>query len=167
MSDAMSILLRDATLGLLTAFSNDSCINAIPCKAMPSHIGCQFFAKKASILCVRASMPVAAVINGGKSMVSIGSAKIIFAKSFGAKSIFFWCVSSSAIMALLPTSLPVPAVVGMVIKCGTSLVTNTSPPIKSSYLKRSSRWFILSKIARATSIAAPPPMPIIQSRCVP
>ena len=84
-------------------------------------------------------MPVAAVTAGGRSMVSSGSAKIIFASSLGEKRIFFWCVISSAIMALLPTSLPVPAVVGTVMKCGTSLVTNISPPIRSSYLNRSSR----------------------------
>ena len=47
----------------------------------------------------------------------------IFARSFGENRIFFWCVSSSAIIALRPTSLPVPLVVGTVTKYGTSSVT--------------------------------------------
>ena len=116
------------------------------------------------MLWVSASMPVAAVTAGGRSIVSTGSAKTVFASSFGEKRIFFWCVSSSAMMALRPTSLPVPAVVGMVMKWGTSPVTCTSPPMRSSYTKRSSRWFTRSTMARATSIAAPPPMPMTLSQ---
>ena len=64
--------------------------------------------------------------------MSKGSAKTILAISLGEKRIRFFFVISSDIIALLPTSLPVPEVVGTVIKWGTSLITYFSPPIKSS-----------------------------------
>ncbi len=57
-------------------------------------------------------MPVAAVIAGGRSRVSSGSANTARASSLGEKMIRFTCVTSSETTAERPTSDPVPAVVG-------------------------------------------------------
>ena len=61
-------------------------------------------------------MPVAAVIAGGRSNVSSGSANTHFANSAGEKMIFLMCVVSSETTDDLPTSDPVPAVVGSAMK---------------------------------------------------
>ena len=71
-------------------------------------------------------MPVAAVIAGGRSSVSSGSAKTAFASSAGEKMIFLMCVTSSPITDERPTSEPVPAVVGTATKWGSgSLIGRT------------------------------------------
>jgi hypothetical protein len=61
---------------------------------------------------------VAAVIAGGRSNVSSGSAKTHRARSRGEKMIFLMCVASSETTAERPTSDPVPAVVGSAMKYG-------------------------------------------------
>ena len=58
-------------------------------------------------------MPVAAVIPAGRPRVRSGSANTCTAIRRGEKMIFFTCVSSSEMTVLRPTSLPVPAVVGI------------------------------------------------------
>jgi hypothetical protein len=62
---------------------------------------------------VSASIPVAAVTAGGRPTVSAGSAKTARARSLGEKMIFLMWVVSSDTTEERPTSLPVPAVVGM------------------------------------------------------
>ena len=89
---------------------------------MPSHNGCHAGDKYDSTLCVSASMPVAAVIAGGRSIVSSGSAKTALASSAGEKMIFLMCVTSSEITDERPTSDPVPAVVGTATKYGSAAV---------------------------------------------
>jgi hypothetical protein len=61
-------------------------------------------------------MPVAAVIAGGRSTVSSGSANTALARSRGEKMIFLMCVASSEMTLERPTSDPVPAVVGTATK---------------------------------------------------
>ena len=61
---------------------------------------------------VSASMPVAAVIPGGRSSVSSGSANTALASRVGENTIFLMCVASSETTLERPTSEPVPAVVG-------------------------------------------------------
>ena len=68
------------------------------------------------MLCVNASIPVAAVIRGGRSSVSSGSANTVLASSAGEKMIFLMCVWSSEMTDERPTSDPVPAVVGNAMK---------------------------------------------------
>ncbi len=114
------------------------------------------------MLWVSASMPVAAVIDAGSSMVSSGSASTASASRWGEKMMRLTWVTSSEITALRPTSLPVPAVVGMATKCGTGPI-GRAPGISSSYSNRSPGWVAISAMALATSSAAPPPMPTIES----
>ena len=64
------------------------------------------------MLCVNASMPVAAVTATGSDSVSSGSANTCFARIAGLKTVRFRWVSFSDTTAERPTSLPVPAVVG-------------------------------------------------------
>ena len=61
-------------------------------------------------------MPVAAVTPAGRSSVSSGSAKTVLASSLGENTDFLMCVVSSEITLERPTSLPVPEVVGRVIR---------------------------------------------------
>ena len=63
-------------------------------------------------------MPVLAVTFAGKERLSSGSAKIVCGRNPGVKIIFLILVISSEITVLLPTSLPVPAVVGRATKYG-------------------------------------------------
>src|SRR3982750_307989 len=63
-------------------------------------------------------MPVAAVIAGGRSSVSSGSANTAFASNAGENTIFFTCVVSSDTTLERPTSEPVPAVGGSATKEG-------------------------------------------------
>ncbi len=114
------------------------------------------------MLWVSASMPVAAVIDAGSSMVSSGSASTASASRCGEKMIRLTWVTSSEITALRPTSLPVPAVVGMATRCGTGPM-GRAPGISSSYSNRSPGWVAMRAIALATSSAAPPPTPTIES----
>ena len=63
----------ESGVGLVTAFSSEEEINLIPSSAIPSHIGLNPLARYASILCVNASIPVAAVRDEGIPIVSCGS----------------------------------------------------------------------------------------------
>ena len=81
---------------------------------------------------VRASMPVAAVTAGGRPRVSSGSANTARASSRGEKKIFLTWVCSSEMTALRPTSLPVPAVVGMATQYGMSWSMGSAPGLSSS-----------------------------------
>ena len=65
-------------------------------------------------------MPVAAVIEGGRSSVSSGSANTAFARSAGEKITRLTWVTSSEMTDDRPTSEPVPAVVGTATKYGST-----------------------------------------------
>ena len=65
--------------------------------------------------CASASIPVAAVMNGGIVEVMAGPKMATSGKSDGAKMTVFAFVASMVTTPLRPTSLPVPAVVGMAI----------------------------------------------------
>ena len=64
------------------------------------------------MLCVSASMPVAAVTCGGRPSVNSGSANTTLARIFALKTTRFKCVSFSLTTDERPTSEPVPEVVG-------------------------------------------------------
>jgi hypothetical protein len=68
------------------------------------------------MLCVSASMPVAAVTAGGSAKVSCGSAKTARASSFALNTVRLMCVLFSATTDERPTSEPVPEVVGSATK---------------------------------------------------
>ena len=87
-------------------------ISLIPSSAMPSASGWNPGAQNASKQCTKASMPVAAVIAGGRPTVSSGSLITTPGIICGWKMIFFWWVASLTTTPARPTSEPVPAVVG-------------------------------------------------------
>ncbi len=68
------------------------------------------------MLCVSASMPVAAVIAAGRPSVSSGSANTALARILALNTVRLWCVSFSDTTDERPTSEPVPAVVGSATK---------------------------------------------------
>ena len=74
------------------------------------------------MLCVSASMPVAAVTAAGSASVNSGSAKTMRARIFGLNTVRLWWLSFSDTTAERPTSLPVPAVVGSATKYGSGCV---------------------------------------------
>ena len=111
-----------------------------PSSAMPSHSGWYSGERYDSTLCVSASMPVAAVIAGGRSSVSSGSANTHFASSAGEKMIFFMCVASSDTTAERPTSEPVPAVVGKAMKYGSARSIGRTCGWSHAYSRMSPGW---------------------------
>jgi len=72
-------------------------------------------------------------------------------------------VSEIVTTPLRPTSLPVPAVVGMAIIGGIGWVIFASPPIASSYSASGRLWLTRSRTSFATSRGAPPPSPTTTS----
>lgn len=74
----------------------------------------------ASIAWVSASMPVVAVVRGGRPTVSSGSRMAYSGMSLRSMSAYLWCVSLSVMTAAIVVSLPVPDVVGMATIGGTS-----------------------------------------------
>ena len=85
----------------------------------------------ASIACVSASMPVVAVVRGGRPTVSPGSRMAYSGMSLRSMSAYLWCVSLSVMTAAIVVSLPVPDVVGMATMGGTVLPTRMTPAISS------------------------------------
>ena len=81
--------------------------------AIASHIGWNIGQTYDSIACVIASMPVAAVSNAGSPTVSSGSSRASSGIIAGAPSTTLRPSFGTVITALRPTSLPVPAVVGI------------------------------------------------------
>ena len=104
-----------------------------------------------------ASIPVAAVMNGGKPTVSSGSRMAAFAIRCGEKITVL--VPSITSTVLRPTSLPVPAVVGTWTMGGTRAVIFASPPLASSYCASGGSWLTSRATALAMSRDAPPPTP--------
>ncbi len=98
-----------------------------PSSAMPSAGGLKAGARKVSMQCAMASIPVAAVSRGGRPSVSAGSQRA----DFGSRC-QEWKPSlrpSSRIrIAPRATSLPVPAVVGMAISGAAASVILPLPP---------------------------------------
>src|SRR5512134_1768552 len=118
------------------------------------------------MLCVSASMPVAAVTGAGSASVSSGSANTALASSFGLNTERLTCVSSSPTTAERPTSLPVPEVVGSATKCGSSCTIGRTRGWSHTYSITSPSCTAISATTLATSSAAPPPKPITASaRC--
>src|SRR3954449_356784 len=78
--------------------------------------------------CVNASMPVAAVKNGGRLTVSSGSRIALLGISHGLNTIIFRFSLCDVITDDLPTSLPVPAVVGTAMMGSYGPVMRSMPP---------------------------------------
>ena len=90
----------------------------IPSSAIPSQSGCVTGEVKDSIQWVNASSPVAAVNLAGSETVIHGSSMTKSASSLAWKMTAFVFVDCNVMTLLRPTSLPVPAVVGMAMKGG-------------------------------------------------
>ena len=76
--------------------------------------------------------PVAAVTRGGIDVVSSGSRIATLASRYGLKMTVFRWLASSVTTPERPTSLPVPAVVGIATSGGTFGPMKRSPPVASS-----------------------------------
>ena len=119
-------------------------------------IGCARFEVKASTQCAMASTPVAAVTIGGTLTVSAGS-MIAMSASISTLSVaILFIVAGSVISARVPTSLPVPAVVGICASATRRAGARFGPEMSGS------RWSPVTSTATslARSIALPPPKPI-------
>ena len=125
----------------------------IACSAMPSLIGLPRLLTFASIACVSASMPVAAVSPRGRPVVSIGS-RIARRDELVVEDVDLATGAPGAwITAVLVTSLPVPAVVGSTT-CGTGVPRSICSPRDRSRLPPAPRH---TAVALAVSITLPPP----------
>ena len=98
-----------------------------PSRAMPSAGGLTAGAMNVSMQCAIASMPVAAVRNGGRPSVSSGSQMA----ALGTRcQLWKPSLRPSSTMTIAPraTSLPVPAVVGIAISGATPSLMRALPP---------------------------------------
>ena len=106
-------------------------------------------------------MPVAAVIFGGRPMVSAGSSMTIEGCTFGWKISFFWCVSSLVMTETRPTSEPVPDVVGTAMIGATPAGSTRSQLSPTSSKSQIGRFCpAISAMALPASSALPPPKAI-------
>ena len=115
------------------------------------------------MLCVSASMPVAAVTWAGRAKVSSGSAKTARARIWALKTVRLWCVSFSDTTAERPTSEPVPEVVGRAMKQGKALTMGRTCGWSHTYSRMSPSCVAATPTTLATSSAAPPPKPMMAS----
>ena len=115
-----------------TARSMNRVARATPSRAMASAGGFTRGARKVSMQCVRASIPVAAVRPRGRPSVRSGSQMATRGIMWGARNASFR-PSRSVSRAARPTSLPVPAVVGMATTGATSAVILSTPPSMAAY----------------------------------
>ena len=115
------------------------------------------------MLCVSASMPVAAVTAAGSASVSSGSAKTAWARIFGLKTVRLWCVSFSDTTAERPTSEPVPEVVGSATNGGSGCTMGRTCGWSQTYSRMSPSCVAARPTTLATSSAAPPPKPMTAS----
>ena len=114
---------------------------------------------KASTQCAIASTPVAAVTIGGTLTVSAGS-MIAMSASISTLSVaILFIVPGSVISARVPTSLPVPAVVGICASATRRAGARFGPEMSGS--RRSLVTSTATSLAR--SIALPPPKPMTAS----
>ena len=122
-------------------------------------IGCARFEVKASTQCAMASTPVAAVTIGGTLTVSTGS-MIAMSASISTLSVaILFIVPGSVISARVPTSLPVPAVVGIWASTTRRAGARFGPEISGSRLS----LVTSTATSLARSMALPPPKPTTAS----
>ena len=104
------------SLPFSTAFFRLSLINDIAFSAQASVIGLATVDTYASIACVSASIPVAAVSDFGIPAISLGSFTAIIGVTCLSTIAIFICLSSSVIIENLVISEAVPAVVFIATK---------------------------------------------------
>ena len=112
----------------------------------------------ASTAWVRASIPVEAVMAGGRLKVTLGSSTAYLGISGKSLMAYLYRVSASVITAARVVSLPVPAVVGMAMSRGSRLWTLRIPFI---FARDWCGLAILAPVALAQSILEPPPNPMM------
>ncbi len=133
-----------------------------PFNAIESATGLNLELQKHSTQCDIASIPVAAVSSGGIKEVSSGSH--ILARGIRWSLIIANFLSSLVVTnAARPTSLPLPAVVGMAISGGMMPVIFDPPPELTAYVSIGGLWFTSTATHFARSIGEPPPSAIIPS----
>ena len=134
-----------------------------PSCAIASAGGLTAGARNVSMQWAMASMPVPAVRAGGRPRVSSGSHRAHLGIRCGLRRASLR-PSSSTITVPRPTSLPVPAVVGMAISGATRELMRAAPPSTAAYRASSPGWVAIRPTALARSIADPPPRPIRPSQ---
>ena len=112
--------------------------------------------------CAIASIPVAAVSIGGRPNVSSGSQIATLGSRNGDRKPSLR-PSSSTMTPARPTSLPVPAVVGIAITGATLAVIRATPPSIAAYWTSGSGCVASSATALARSSDDPPPMAMMPS----
>src|SRR5918993_453844 len=122
-------------------------------------IGWERLLVKASTQWAIASTPVAAVTMGGTDTVSAGSMMAMSASISTLSVAILFMVSGSVIRARVPTSLPVPAVVGIWISLTLRLGALFGPETSRKLLSLVTR----TATSFAKSMALPPPKPMIAS----
>ena len=105
-------------------------------------------------------MPVDAVMSAGRASVSSGSTSATVAAIRGLPTLNLNDRAASVMTDQKVTSLPVPAVVGMVIKGGIAFCTIPRP----SYSRISPPFVTITPIALAVSIGLPPPRATMASQ---
>ncbi len=122
-------------------------------------IGWERFEVKASTQWAMASTPVAAVTKGGTETVSAGS-MIAMSASISTLSVaILFIVAGSVISARVPTSLPVPAVVGIWARTTRRAGARFGPEMSGRRLSLVTR----TATSLARSMALPPPKPMTAS----
>ena len=134
-------------------------IRPAPSSAIASAGGLKRGERKVSMQCESASIPVAAVRRGGRPSVRSGSHTARFGIRCGLMKPSLR-PSARLMRAARPTSLPVPAVVGMAITGATRSVMRPSPPSIVAYCASGSGWVARIATALARSIGEPPPKPM-------
>ncbi|MNX36296.1 hypothetical protein D3C86_665780 [compost metagenome] len=152
--------------GSLTATSMWRHARHRPSSAMPSAGGLKAGARKVSMQWAMASMPVAAVRPAGKPSVSSGSQMATLGMTWGDKMPTLR-PSSRMMIAPRPTSLPVPAVVGMATMGSVAAVMFCTPPSIKANWRSGPSWRADTATALARSMEEPPPtaMTPLQSAC--
>ena len=123
------IIASRASMSLpsFTARGRAQAASRIASSASSSVIRYEFFEVKDSIAWTSVSMPVIAVRNGGRPVVSSGSSSANIAVAFGLMITSFLCWSGSAMTELIVISAPVPAVVGIATTGAAIFGTLSSP----------------------------------------
>ena len=149
----------------LYAFIRFSLTSFIPIKAMPSDIGWYPGEQNASRQWAKASIPVPAVRNFGKFKVKSGSQITLFGSISGWKITFLTLFFLSVKTLALPTSDPVPAVVGMAIMGKIPFVFAFFQLLPTSSKSHTGSFCCAIKaINFPKSIADPPPKAITPSK---
>ena len=135
---------------------------ARPSSAIASAGGFTSGDRKVSMQWAIASIPVAAVSIGGRPTVRSGSQIATFGSSHGDRKPSLR-PSFSTITEPRPTSLPVPAVVGIAISGATADVMRGPPPSTAAYCTSGPACVASSATALPRSSDDPPPIAMIPS----